>query len=276
MYESAWYDSGQLVPNQITSASDEQPIVNGTASAGISTSYNRGNHIHAQQLIYDGNITATKFIKSGLLTTQVQRANGETINGLVDITTDQTIAGIETLNNTFQIIPTGADYNKGIRIAKATNGSCKIFFGVDQSQYSGQIECQWTVGIMINQVFMEQQFAICQSSDFDSNDRVLHISVDRNTITFNGNRFVDVATDQTITDVKTFGELVQIKPNGNSYNEGIRVSRSPSSDYSGIFLVVIQIKLLVHKKVSGIYQHALVVNQGLEFANILVMKIKGQ
>ncbi|KAA6365900.1 MAG: hypothetical protein EZS28_038573 [Streblomastix strix] len=46
MYESSWYDSGQLVPDQVTPASDELPLVDGTASAGISTSYSRGDHIH--------------------------------------------------------------------------------------------------------------------------------------------------------------------------------------------------------------------------------------
>ncbi|KAA6357524.1 MAG: hypothetical protein EZS28_046949, partial [Streblomastix strix] len=65
MYESSWYDSGQLVPDQVTPASDELPLVNGTASAGISTSYSRGDHVHPQQLTYDGNVTATKFIKTG-------------------------------------------------------------------------------------------------------------------------------------------------------------------------------------------------------------------
>ncbi|KAA6378852.1 MAG: hypothetical protein EZS28_025621, partial [Streblomastix strix] len=35
MYESSWYDSGQLVPDQVTPASDELPIVNGEARAGM-------------------------------------------------------------------------------------------------------------------------------------------------------------------------------------------------------------------------------------------------
>ncbi|KAA6382008.1 MAG: hypothetical protein EZS28_022464 [Streblomastix strix] len=78
MYESEWYDSGQLVPDQVTPASDELPIVNGTASAGISTSYSRGDHVHPQQLTYDGNVTATKFIKTGGTATEILLANGDT------------------------------------------------------------------------------------------------------------------------------------------------------------------------------------------------------
>ncbi|KAA6392975.1 MAG: hypothetical protein EZS28_011499 [Streblomastix strix] len=77
MYESAWYDSGQLVPDQVTPASDELPIVNGEASAGISTSYSREDHIHPQQLTYDNDITATKFIKSGGTATEILLANGD-------------------------------------------------------------------------------------------------------------------------------------------------------------------------------------------------------
>ncbi|KAA6386303.1 MAG: hypothetical protein EZS28_018169 [Streblomastix strix] len=78
MYESEWYDSGQLVPDQVTPASDELPIIYGTAAAGNSTSYSRGDHIHPQQLTYDNDITATKFIKTGGTATEILLANGDT------------------------------------------------------------------------------------------------------------------------------------------------------------------------------------------------------
>ncbi|KAA6402596.1 MAG: hypothetical protein EZS28_001875 [Streblomastix strix] len=78
MYESEWYDSGQLVPDQVTPASDELPIINGTAAAGVSTSYSRGDHVHPQQLTYDNDITATKFIMTGGTATQTLLANGDT------------------------------------------------------------------------------------------------------------------------------------------------------------------------------------------------------
>ncbi|KAA6377073.1 MAG: hypothetical protein EZS28_027402, partial [Streblomastix strix] len=78
MYESSWYNSGQLVPDQVTPASDELPLVDGTASAGISTSYSRGDHIHPQQLTYDNDITATKFIKTGGTNQQILLAKGDT------------------------------------------------------------------------------------------------------------------------------------------------------------------------------------------------------
>ncbi|KAA6354914.1 MAG: hypothetical protein EZS28_049559, partial [Streblomastix strix] len=54
------------------------PLVNGTAAAGNSTSYSRGDHIHPQQLTFDNDITATKFIKSGGLASEILCANGDT------------------------------------------------------------------------------------------------------------------------------------------------------------------------------------------------------
>ncbi|KAA6377699.1 MAG: hypothetical protein EZS28_026774 [Streblomastix strix] len=73
------------------------PLVNATAAAnGTSDFYSRNDHNHPQQLTYDGNITATKFIKTGGLATEILCANGDTINGVVDLATDQTITGIKT------------------------------------------------------------------------------------------------------------------------------------------------------------------------------------
>ncbi|KAA6368641.1 MAG: hypothetical protein EZS28_035832, partial [Streblomastix strix] len=68
------------------------PLVNATAAAnGTSDFYSRNDHVHPQQLTYDGNITATKFIKTGGLATEILCANGDTINGVVDLASDQTI-----------------------------------------------------------------------------------------------------------------------------------------------------------------------------------------
>ncbi|KAA6365830.1 MAG: hypothetical protein EZS28_038643, partial [Streblomastix strix] len=54
------------------------PSVKATAAAnGTSDYYSRNDHVHPQQLTYDGNITATKFIKTGGLPTEVLCANGD-------------------------------------------------------------------------------------------------------------------------------------------------------------------------------------------------------
>ncbi|KAA6368811.1 MAG: hypothetical protein EZS28_035662, partial [Streblomastix strix] len=55
------------------------PLVNATAAAnGTSDYYCRNDHVHPQQLTYDGNVTATKFIKTGGLASEILCANGDT------------------------------------------------------------------------------------------------------------------------------------------------------------------------------------------------------
>ncbi|KAA6366242.1 MAG: hypothetical protein EZS28_038231, partial [Streblomastix strix] len=46
MYDQNWYNSGDIVLYQVTSASDETPLSNGTATAGTSTEHSRGDHVH--------------------------------------------------------------------------------------------------------------------------------------------------------------------------------------------------------------------------------------
>ncbi|KAA6320043.1 MAG: hypothetical protein EZS28_054740, partial [Streblomastix strix] len=54
------------------------PIVDGVGNNGTSAYYSRHDHDHPQQLTYDGNVTATKFIKSGGTASEVLCANGDT------------------------------------------------------------------------------------------------------------------------------------------------------------------------------------------------------
>ncbi|KAA6400413.1 MAG: hypothetical protein EZS28_004063 [Streblomastix strix] len=46
MFDSNWYNSGDIVPDQVTPASNATPLSDGTATAGISTEYSRGDHVH--------------------------------------------------------------------------------------------------------------------------------------------------------------------------------------------------------------------------------------
>ncbi|KAA6361206.1 MAG: hypothetical protein EZS28_043267, partial [Streblomastix strix] len=99
MYESSWYNSGQLESDQITPASDITPLVDSDeGSAGIQTDYARGDHVHSQQLTYDNDLTATKFIKTNGTVSQILCANGDTTTDIVTKTTDQTITGIKPIN----------------------------------------------------------------------------------------------------------------------------------------------------------------------------------
>ncbi|KAA6356813.1 MAG: hypothetical protein EZS28_047660, partial [Streblomastix strix] len=47
MFDQNWYNSGDIVPDQVTPASDATPLSDGTATAGISTEYSRGDHVHS-------------------------------------------------------------------------------------------------------------------------------------------------------------------------------------------------------------------------------------
>ncbi|KAA6388549.1 MAG: hypothetical protein EZS28_015922 [Streblomastix strix] len=46
MYDQNWYNSGDIVPDQVTPASDANLQPDGTATAEISTEYSRGDHVH--------------------------------------------------------------------------------------------------------------------------------------------------------------------------------------------------------------------------------------
>ncbi|KAA6392697.1 MAG: hypothetical protein EZS28_011775 [Streblomastix strix] len=232
MYESSWYDSGQLVPDQVTPASDELPIVNGTASAGISTSYSRGDHVHPQQLTYDGNITATKFIKTGGTNQQILLADG-TNKSITDFSTsvvprafqidpadgiywmcfavltipnytsnefrmaiiedlkllnqDNTAIQNQFINNggiikgNTQINSSTGNYSEGLRIANTTNNISAIYIGTSSINSTGSIDGQWSI-------FKKGDgtLNIVRTADQNIASRGLVISVDGNTLTFNG------------------------------------------------------------------------------------------
>ncbi|KAA6370897.1 MAG: hypothetical protein EZS28_033577 [Streblomastix strix] len=71
--------SEHQLPLNIYPTSANVSLINATAGAiGTSDYYCRNDHIHPLQLTYDGNVTATKFIKAGGLATEVLCAKGDT------------------------------------------------------------------------------------------------------------------------------------------------------------------------------------------------------
>ncbi|KAA6383872.1 MAG: hypothetical protein EZS28_020602 [Streblomastix strix] len=168
MYESSWYNSGQLVPDQVTPANDELPIINGTAAAGNSTSYSRGDHIHPQQLTYDNDITATKFIKTDGTNQQILLADGSN-KAISDFNTS-------VAPRAFQIDP--AD---GIRIARSTNNYCGIYLAYDPNSTTGTLSDQWNIS-----VFDTGELKIGLGAQINQANRGLMISADGNTLSFNG------------------------------------------------------------------------------------------
>ncbi|KAA6382285.1 MAG: hypothetical protein EZS28_022188, partial [Streblomastix strix] len=65
-------------PISVQTNASIEPITNIVRNNGTSAYYSRHDHVHPQQLTYDGNVTVTKFIKSGGLPTEVLCANGDT------------------------------------------------------------------------------------------------------------------------------------------------------------------------------------------------------
>ncbi|KAA6397901.1 MAG: hypothetical protein EZS28_006578 [Streblomastix strix] len=65
-------------PINIQTNTSIELVVNRVGNNGTSAYYSRRDHIHLQQLIYDGNVTATKFIKAGGTASEVLCANSDT------------------------------------------------------------------------------------------------------------------------------------------------------------------------------------------------------
>ncbi|KAA6370234.1 MAG: hypothetical protein EZS28_034239 [Streblomastix strix] len=84
--------------NVQTNASIASAVI-GVRNNGSSAFYSRYDHIHPQQMTYDGNITATKFIKTGELATEILCANGNSTTDIIIKTTSQSISGAKTFNN---------------------------------------------------------------------------------------------------------------------------------------------------------------------------------
>ncbi|KAA6401992.1 MAG: hypothetical protein EZS28_002485 [Streblomastix strix] len=77
--DSVYASATHYHPLNVDPSSVIVPLVNATVAAnGTSDYYCRNDHVYSQQLTYDGNIIATKFIKTGGLPTEVLCANGYT------------------------------------------------------------------------------------------------------------------------------------------------------------------------------------------------------
>ncbi|KAA6395225.1 MAG: hypothetical protein EZS28_009246 [Streblomastix strix] len=225
------------------------PIVNGVGNNGTTAYYSRHDHFHPQQLNYDGNVTATKFIRSErtdndfLLsdetTKKVVLANISAFQGeITDILTTYAQPTLPTgYSGIYQLFPnrygstqtnpTATSYDDGLRIARSATqtGNLQIQLGCSRTSNTGLIEGQWSIFTPSNTAISNPYgLVLTVASQAGDNTRGLQISVDGNTLTFNGNGFVDVAADQTITGIKTFGKLLQVIPsNDGTFNEGIRI-----------------------------------------------------
>ncbi|KAA6377617.1 MAG: hypothetical protein EZS28_026857 [Streblomastix strix] len=164
-----------------------------------------------------GSITIVVFDQSTYYTNRVTEIlTQDVVSGVsngtqIPITYDLANSGI--INNMLQVNPTNrsySTYNNGIRIGNYSNESA-LYLGCDTTVIN---TTKSSVGLSINS--------------------------DSTIIKFNGNELVNVGTDQIITGKKLLARVkcdaIQISPTVNNFNEGIRISRSTISDYSGIQL----------------------------------------
>ncbi|KAA6372519.1 MAG: hypothetical protein EZS28_031955 [Streblomastix strix] len=138
------------------------------------------------------------------------------------------------MQNTLQVNPTDrtkSSYINGIRIGNFSNESA-IYLACSNTAINTVQAGQWEISKTSDNALTINPSSL-RKADHSAG---LSINGDSLIIKFNGNELVDVGTDQAITGRKTFSNIFQIKPTSNSYNEGIRISRSTSSNYSGIYL----------------------------------------
>ncbi|KAA6386440.1 MAG: hypothetical protein EZS28_018033 [Streblomastix strix] len=140
-----------------------------------------------------------------------------------------------------QINPTVTSYDDGLRISRSATetGNSSIQLGCSRTSNTGVIAGQWVIFTPSNTTQINPYgLVLAVASQTGDNTRGLQISANGNTLTFNGNGLVDLTTDQTLSGIKTFHKLLQVIPSSNgTFNEGIRISRHPSNQWSNIQFV---------------------------------------
>ncbi|KAA6369208.1 MAG: hypothetical protein EZS28_035264 [Streblomastix strix] len=208
MYDADWYNSGDIVPDQVTPASDATPLSDGTVAAGYSTEYSRGDHVHPL------NVTTTIPISdsaSGSVGTTNYYARNDHSHPLNITTTippqDSTSGSVGTTNyyaRNDHSHPINVETNaSNIPIVNGVgaNGSSAFYARQDhvhpqQLTYDGNVTATKFIktGGLTSEV-------LCANGD----TKVISDIV---------SNYVDLTTNQTITGVKTFDSFK--KTNGTN------------------------------------------------------------
>ncbi|KAA6398196.1 MAG: hypothetical protein EZS28_006275 [Streblomastix strix] len=143
-----------------------------------------------------------------------------------------------TQDGSMQINPTVTSQDDGLRISRSATeaGNSSIQLGCSRTYNTELTEGQWVIFTPSNTAEINPYgLVLAVASQTGDNTRGLQISANGNTLSFNGNVFVDLTTDQSIAGIKTFHKLVQVIPSANgTFNERIRISRHPSNQWSNI------------------------------------------
>ncbi|KAA6400716.1 MAG: hypothetical protein EZS28_003756 [Streblomastix strix] len=249
-------------PINVDPSSVNVPLVNATAAAnGRSDYYSRNDHVHLQQLTYTGLLTSTMFIKNGAQATDVLLANADS-KPITDIAGDGFVVKTgKTLQAVQGVLRHSGDDEE------SDDDEDYITRGVIYNQYDSKASPDTIVG---RKIFKNDYFQLQPASTtnplilFKNNNNLIEQLINSNEISLTMNitdpvgtplyinyRGTSLTTQYPNSKIATSYVLntgnstsfagvkcglVQIKPNGNNFNEGLRISRSSDSNYSGIYL----------------------------------------
>ncbi|KAA6395331.1 MAG: hypothetical protein EZS28_009146 [Streblomastix strix] len=190
MYENSWYNSGDIVPDQVTPASDVTPLVDsGNGVAGTSTQYSRGDHQYPLQV---SDVFLSKDTSVGTIGSASTYARSDHQH---QIQTVDTIPVSDSASGSYGTVESYARNDHSHPINVQTNASIvPIVNGVGNNGTSAYYsrhdhvhpqQLTYDGNVTATKFIKAGGTANDQASDTGT-DRGLRISADGNTLTFNG------------------------------------------------------------------------------------------
>ncbi|KAA6402502.1 MAG: hypothetical protein EZS28_001968 [Streblomastix strix] len=260
IYSDNWYNSGDIVPDQVSPANDAMPLVDsGAGVAGVSTEYSRGDHQHLLQVSTTLRSKDTSVGSVGYASTYARFDYQHPIQITDSIPPSGTAEGMygsvaayarnnhthpKNVEDSAATIPTVIRVRYNDASAKyARHGHVYI----QQLSYDGNLTVTKfikagglaTVILCANGENFVQKTALTLQMIEDlirkREDDEESIDDDYFARKEIADDFVSIATNQTINGIKTFEKLSQVNPSVNdSFNESIRISRHPINQWSNI------------------------------------------
>lgn len=210
-----WEDSGREIPNIAPSAADSMPIMDGTASAGMSNEYARGDHVHP--------VDVTKADVSALDNYLPKSGNSQT---------DQMTGDIWVGQNKIRLTPTGNSY-----IGQNTENTTEIVGngvgGVDIQSPLGSVKANGKVVVVngINDNNVQISAPVFQANATGDGTDPAGLSLASGIAQVSGQSFIGLLTQGFNVSV-TGGNAVFSTPTGkmfygvdsNALNEVARIS----------------------------------------------------
>ncbi|KAA6358040.1 MAG: hypothetical protein EZS28_046433, partial [Streblomastix strix] len=184
----------------------------------------------------------------GTITIVVTDKSTQYTNRITEILTQDIVTGVSSgttipiqcnyvyggfMQNTLQVNPTDrtkSSYNNGIRIGNFNNESA-LYLACSNTAINTVQAGQWEISKTSDNAL------IINPSSLRKADHSVGLSIngDSSKITSNVQNYVlNAGSSDSFAGVKC--GAIQINPTVNNYNEGIRISRSTISEYSGIYL----------------------------------------